>query len=199
MHRRGAAEVGALGNYPRASKFGAGEACQSVPSCPSAPSVQRLLNSTMGLGSHSFDLTHQRAGAVKPHTPNMCGRFGQRRHQSAERAVRRSPRAWARQQAPARSAPCRCPPRAVRTPLAFRASAMARCVVAPAASICRTIGSTLPANASASARCVTAPLAPASARFRGLPSFTPRASRAARVTREFHLWRGDPRRGQPDR
>ena len=191
MHRRGAAEVGALGNYPRASKFGAGEACQSVPSCPSAPSVQRLLNSTMGLGSHSFDLTHQRAGAVKPHTPNMCGRSAsvgtnQRSAPSAAHpALGRASRFRTVE-------PCHSPPRAVRTPLAFRASAMARCVVAPAASICRTIGSTLPANASASARCVTAPLAPASARFRGLPSFTPRASRAARVTREFQLVAGGP-------
>jgi hypothetical protein len=77
--------------------------------------------------------------------------------------------------------PCHSPPRAVRTPRALRASAIARCVVAPAASIWRMIGGTFAAKASASARWVAAPLAlrrPGSPRTRrraNAPGSTPRA------------------------
>jgi len=59
---------------------------------------------------------------------------------------------------------CQAPPRAVRMPRAFSAAAIARCVVAPAASIWRTIGNTFAAKASAAARLASAPLALASAR-----------------------------------
>jgi len=60
---------------------------------------------------------------------------------------------------------CHEPPRAVRMPRAFKASAMVRKPVTPLASICRTIASTLAANAAAAARFASAPFALASARL----------------------------------
>jgi hypothetical protein len=50
----------------------------------------------------------------------------------------------------------------VRIPRAFNAAAIARCVLAPVASICRTIGRTFAAKASAAARFTAMPFACAS-------------------------------------
>ena len=58
-------------------------------------------------------------------------------------------------------------------PRSFKAAAMARGVVAPAAWIWRTSGMRLAEKASARASCVVPPLAPAAAKFTGLPSRTP--------------------------
>ena len=60
---------------------------------------------------------------------------------------------------------CHAPPRAVRTPRAFSASAIARGVVAPLAFIWRIIGRTLAAKASAASRTAATPLAWASGRL----------------------------------
>jgi hypothetical protein len=60
---------------------------------------------------------------------------------------------------------CQGPPRAVRTPRAFRASATARVVVRPPACIWRTIGSTLAAKESAASLLAAWPIAAASARL----------------------------------
>jgi hypothetical protein len=68
---------------------------------------------------------------------------------------------------------CQVPARALRIPRSFSAAAMARCVVAPAASICRTIGSKFPAKASAAVRFAAAPLACAPSRLVRFPSLAP--------------------------
>ena len=70
------------------------------------------------------------------------------------------------------------PPRAVRTPRAFRAAAISRNEVRPADWISRMIGRILVANWSAAARLAACALIAASA-ARGLPSLAPLAFFAA--------------------
>jgi hypothetical protein len=66
-----------------------------------------------------------------------------------------------------------CPPRAVRMPRAFNASASPLELVTPLAWSCLMIGKVFAAKASAARLFAALPSAPASGRFVGLPAFQP--------------------------